>query len=193
VVDHDPRTGDSPACAEFSPSQSNGFAANHAKFLDFCHGILLALSAGMTRTTRVSQLGLQIALGLAVAGVMSIATPRRSLAAEGQESPKGDALYQLHCAACHGMDATGNGPMTRALKHAPPDLTRLSQRNGGSFPSARMKRIVEGRDVDSHGDREMPIWGDAFRARGGARSGADDAKIAAILTYLESIQHREAQ
>lgn len=111
-----------------------------------------------------------------------------------QEAPSGQVLYRLHCAACHGSEGGGNGPMARVLKHEPPDLTRLSRRNGGSFPAVRVRRIVEGRDIESHGDREMPIWGDAFRRRAGADPGDDHAaRIAAILRYLESIQNRDAQ
>jgi mono/diheme cytochrome c family protein len=114
-----------------------------------------------------------------------------SLAA--QDANDGATLFRLHCAACHGGDATGNGPMARTLRHNPADLTRLAQRNGGAFPAARVRRIVEGRDVDSHGDRDMPVWGDVFRRRGDERS--EDraaARIRAIVTYLETIQHRAA-
>ena len=110
-----------------------------------------------------------------------------------EQAKRGAPLYSEHCASCHGLDGTGNGPMARTLRHAPPDLTRLSQRNAGVFPSARVRRIVEGRDVESHGDRDMPVWGDAFRSRPGTRSGDDDAvRIAAIVRYLESIQNRDA-
>jgi hypothetical protein len=80
------------------------------------------------------------------------------------------------------------------LRHAPPILTELARKNGGTFPMARVRRIIEGRDVESHGDRDMPVWGDAFKTSrdGGSRENAD-ARIAAIAVYLESIQHREAQ
>jgi hypothetical protein len=62
------------------------------------------------------------------------------------------------------------------------------------FPAARVRRLVEGRDVESHGDRDMPVWGDAFKAtRDGRAREAADARIAAIVVYLESIQHRAAQ
>lgn len=83
--------------------------------------------------------------------------------------------------------------MSRALRHSPPDLTMLSLRNNGVFPSERVHRIIEGRDVDSHGNREMPVWGDVFKAKGD-RSGREATKdrIDAIVRYLESIQRRKA-
>jgi hypothetical protein len=70
-------------------------------------------------------------------------------------------------------------------------LTTYTARNGGVFPSERLRRIVDGRDVATHGDREMPVWGDAFKAARGVRSDEDvKGRIAAILKYLEGIQVR---
>ena len=43
-------------------------------------------------------------------------------------------------------------------------LTRYTERNDGIFPSERIYRIIDGREVQSHGDRDMPVWGDVFRS-----------------------------
>lgn len=62
------------------------------------------------------------------------------------------------------------------------------------FPGARVRRIIDGRDVESHGDREMPVWGDAFKStRDGSPLETADARIATLVSYLESIQQRDAQ
>jgi mono/diheme cytochrome c family protein len=113
--------------------------------------------------------------------------------ASSTTAPSGAALYLERCATCHGASATGDGPMSRELRHAPPDLTMLSLKNNGMFPSDRVHRIIEGRDVDSHGNREMPVWGDVFKAQGDrtARE-ATKERIDAIVRYLESIQRRKA-
>jgi hypothetical protein len=72
----------------------------------------------------------------------------------------------------------------------PPDLTQFARRNGGMFPSERVYRIIDGRDVPSHGDREMPVWGDIFKL---GASGADaKARIDAIVRCLAGIQERGA-
>lgn len=108
--------------------------------------------------------------------------------------PNGGELFATYCASCHGAEGTGNGPLARAMRHAPTNLTEIARKNGGMFPAARIRRIIEGRDVESHGDRDMPVWGDAFKTTRDGRSRANaDARIAAIVVYLESIQHREAQ
>jgi hypothetical protein len=52
---------------------------------------------------------------------------------------------------------------------------------------------VDGRDIASHGDREMPVWGDAFRTtRGGLSPEAVKARIDALVRYLEALQEKAA-
>ena len=105
----------------------------------------------------------------------------------------GGQLFRTHCATCHGTTGRGNGPMADVLRRMPPDLTQYTRRNGGVFPSERVYRIIDGRDVASHGDREMPVWGDTFRAvPGGATDAAVKLRIDAIVRYLAGIQERPA-
>lgn len=105
----------------------------------------------------------------------------------------GSQLFRTYCASCHGTTGRGNGPVAEQLRRTPPDLTKFTTRNGGVFPRERVYRIVDGRDVPSHGDREMPVWGDAFRReRGGSSADAVKALIDAIVRYLEGIQVRPA-
>jgi mono/diheme cytochrome c family protein len=104
----------------------------------------------------------------------------------------GNRLFRTYCASCHGTDARGDGPMASHLRNVPPDLTQYTKRNGGVFPSERVYRIVDGRDVASHGDREMPVWGDAFRVPGGPGASVVKARIDAIVRYLAGIQERGA-
>ena len=79
-------------------------------------------------------------------------------------SMDGASLYKAYCAACHGIDGKGIGPMTEWLKIKAPDLTRLTIREGGKFPLARVQRIIAGEEniTAGHGTREMPIWGPIF-------------------------------
>jgi len=103
-------------------------------------------------------------------------------------SVKGPDLFRAHCAACHGLDAKGDGPMAAGLKTKPANLTVLAKNNGGKFPSARVSRTIMGDDIlASHGSREMPIWGPIFHQIeddqdfGGVR-------LQNLVKYLESIQ-----
>ena len=45
----------------------------------------------------------------------------------GATAAHGAELFKTHCASCHGADATGNGPVARALRHPPADLTLIEE------------------------------------------------------------------
>jgi len=51
------------------------------------------------------------------------------------------------------------------LKIAPPDLTTLARRNGGTFPRDRVQAFITGsqRTPPAHGSSAMPVWGPTFR------------------------------
>jgi mono/diheme cytochrome c family protein len=104
----------------------------------------------------------------------------------------GELEYQTSCAVCHGVDARGQGIMGRHLTTQPSNLRHLAQRNGGKFPFWEVYRVIEGRGVvPGHGSREMPIWGDRFRAdaRDGKSAQAQAAgRILSLVFYLEHIQ-----
>ena len=80
------------------------------------------------------------------------------------QSIQGPALYQAYCAACHGADGKGGGPMAQSLKVKPSDLTHISSRNGGKFPLTKIERIISGEQAlpAGHGTRDMPLWGPIF-------------------------------
>ena len=115
------------------------------------------------------------------------------MAAEGDEDvssliDRGQAAYVAHCAACHGVEGTGDGLVAEYLTVKPSDLTQLAV-GGGEFPFDDVYQIVDGRDVAGHGTREMPVWGPAFK-------GMDDTsdrqtikeKIVELVYYVKSIQ-----
>jgi mono/diheme cytochrome c family protein len=83
--------------------------------------------------------------------------------ASAQMIDVGQAEYQSGCASCHGVDAKGNGPVSKELKIRPADLTVLAKKNNGVFPVNAVYEIIDGRaSIPSHGTREMPIWGWRF-------------------------------
>lgn len=109
-----------------------------------------------------------------------------------KEVTEGRVLYGRYCASCHGLAADGRGPVAPALSRPPSDLRRLGERYGTPLPADRIARFIDGReDVAAHGAREMPVWGDRFRAPEPEESGrkpAVDPRIVAIVVYLRSIQ-----
>jgi mono/diheme cytochrome c family protein len=112
-----------------------------------------------------------------------------------QQSYSGSELFKTYCAACHGTSAHGDGPLAANMKKPPPDLTQFAARNGGVFPAALVAQIIDGRQpVKDHGGPDMPVWGDAFKAsRLGSSEESVQARINALVEYLEHIQERRAQ
>ena len=121
-----------------------------------------------------------------VAFVESIQRPAAAAAGIATDR-SGAAIYRDYCWSCHGPGGLGNGPFTFALRVVPPNLTTLAQRNGGTFPRDRITRVIAGVGLRSHGDREMPVYGDLFR-RGRPNESGAAARIDAVVTFLESIQ-----
>jgi mono/diheme cytochrome c family protein len=131
------------------------------------------------------------ALGAVLIG---LAAPVEAAGQQASPAGEGRTLFNTYCASCHGTSGVGNGPVASSMRRTPPDITGLSLANGGIFPAERMRRIVDGREVGAHGNREMPVWGDAFKSIPGGRSeDAVRARIAAVVAYLESIQRQRAQ
>jgi mono/diheme cytochrome c family protein len=104
----------------------------------------------------------------------------------------GAELYQRFCASCHGSAAMGDGPVSRSLNVAVPDLTRIASRYG-EFPAGLIHDVIDGRGIDkrAHGTREMPVWGYEFWIEEGADVDAQKASRDAInklVEHLRSIQ-----
>ncbi len=102
-------------------------------------------------------------------------------------------LFANHCAACHGPQGEGDGPVASVMQITVPNLRTLQQRNHGAFPDEDVARYIDGREIPaSHGDRQMPIWGDVFSAQANDGAGEREVKerIAAIIAFLKKLQYR---
>lgn len=107
---------------------------------------------------------------LLIAGILSTAslgfaqqtTPKiKEVPIQPTSAASGQQMYATYCAVCHGTDGRGGGPASLALKTAPPDLTALSQKNGGIYPADHVASVLKfGAPAPAHGTAEMPIWSD---------------------------------
>ena len=104
--------------------------------------------------------------------------------------------YEIACMQCHGLEGRGDGPLAKTLKTAPASLTQITRSNRGKFPSEKIAEIIDGRAiVAAHGDRDMPVWGDRYRAPVPGKSPAwveqrVRAQIRALTDYIKSIQEQ---
>lgn len=107
-------------------------------------------------------------------------------------SMSGKELYGRFCAACHGVEAHGDGPVAASFKIQVPDLTLIAHRHRGTFSIESIQRFIDGRNVvNAHGTRAMPVWGEEFtRAEIGdpETERATHRMIARIAEFLAGIQ-----
>jgi Cytochrome C oxidase, cbb3-type, subunit III len=138
--------------------------------------------------------------------LISLAVSILARPAMSQQADLGRAEYLSSCAACHGADGKGNGPIAPQLVKQPSDLTSLAKQNGGVFPVESVYRIIDGRtEVAPHGSRDMPIWGYRFVPRSFYRQKLEEdfilappsspeavvhARILAVIDYLNRLQQR---
>jgi mono/diheme cytochrome c family protein len=105
----------------------------------------------------------------------------------------GQELFMRYCAACHGADARGTGPVARTLNKRVPDLTQLARSAGGEFPAMSVREAIDGRSMAiAHGTRQMPVWGYEFWVEEGGDIVAEKTAhemIDRIVEYVASIQH----
>ncbi|GLH73639.1 hypothetical protein GETHLI_21410 [Geothrix limicola] len=101
----------------------------------------------------------------------------------------GAEMYASYCASCHGPKGQGDGPVAAHLKTPVPDLTQLSKQNKGVFPKERVGQVIRGEaGVQTHGLREMPVWGPFFRTMNNSQEPVVRIRVANLTQYLESLQ-----
>ncbi|WP_372885743.1 cytochrome c [Shimia sp.] len=111
-----------------------------------------------------------------------------------QDGETGRALYLEHCAACHGLDLDGQGPMAGVMIIKPANLTALSASNDGVFPLERVIKRIDGRDpLVAHGS-PMPVYGHFFEGGAAAMKTASgqpimtSRAIADLVAYVQEAQ-----
>ncbi len=107
----------------------------------------------------------------------------------------GAGLYVSLCATCHGTTGRGDGPMVPELRTAPADLTLISAKRGGEFPTQEIHAIIDGRrKVRGHGPGNMPVWGRHFERTESAPDAPSEiivrGNVAALTEYLKTIQRK---
>ena len=134
-------------------------------------------------------------IGLGALSVCLIVSPVSGYA---QGADIGKQEYVDTCAACHGTDAKGTGPVAAYLKQKTPDLTMIAK-NNAVFPFARVYDVIDGRQVvAAHGPRDMPVWGRYYRDEGIRASGgyataqeissSARGRIIALIGYIYTLQ-----
>ncbi len=94
---------------------------------------------------------------------------------------RGEALYEQHCASCHGEDGRGTGPAAKGLAHAPADLTNHFHRAPGDGDGYLFWRVSKGGTVEPFRSQKsaMPAF----------KSILDPQQRWEVLTYVHQKMH----
>lgn len=116
---------------------------------------------------------------------------------EMPDQQEGEGVYANNCAACHGATGLGDGALASEMTVKPADLTKISQQNAGEFPVSAMLSKIDGYSVNSKAQVAMPGFGALLEGDLVPVETEDGVmtptprKLAALLSYLESIQKLE--
>jgi mono/diheme cytochrome c family protein len=120
--------------------------------------------------------------------------------AHAQAVDIGKREYSNNCAVCHGASGKGDGPLAAVLNRPVADLTKIEANNNGILPVDRIYAVIDGRQaVQTHGPRDMPLWGNVFStdAAAGLCFGLASPKeledlvkgrIFALIGYIHTLQ-----
>ena len=150
----------------------------------------IALSVQSCKITACNRLWRTITKLLAGVSLVALlwAPAPAALAQHEDVIESGRQQFSQQCAVCHGLEGQGDGVLGPHLKEQPADLSRLSERNGGTFPFWEVYGKIDGRDkVGAHGPDDMPVWGTDERYEGTSGRLAM-GQILEIVFFLQSIQ-----
>lgn len=101
----------------------------------------------------------------------------------------GKETFLKYCASCHGTEGKGDGPAAFALKPPPSDLTTLSERHEGKYPSGYVSALLKfGRSIVAHGSDDMPVWGSRFKMIDPDHDPTGQEHVDDVVVFIESLQ-----
>ncbi len=134
-------------------------------------------------------IALLLILLLTFAGVTASAQNVKKVSVTPTSVSSGVEMFKTYCASCHGTDGKGGGPAAAALAKPPANLTELSKRNGGKFPSIKVYGAIKGdTSTAAHGSKDMPVWGSVFQSLSHGDQGQVQLRITNLTEYIQSIQ-----
>ncbi len=132
---------------------------------------------------------LVLPLGLAALLAACVSTEPASRAAA---VPTAAEDYEAYCAICHGSEGRGDGSGGAGLAQKPADLTGISARNGGTFPTTRVMAQIWGYAQED--GRVMPQFaplldGDLVLYDGGdGIATPTPVRLVQLASYVQALQ-----
>jgi mono/diheme cytochrome c family protein len=109
---------------------------------------------------------MKLTLALAAATCLCLTALPGAASGQQQRTDLGKREFESNCAACHGMQGRGDGPLAGIIDTRVADLSTLAKRNNGVFPLSQVYEQIDGSKMaKAHGTRDMPIWGQDYKLK----------------------------
>ncbi len=109
-----------------------------------------------------------------------------ALSANPLPAYEGRGLYVSYCQLCHGTSGKGDGPLAKAMKISPADLTTTVRSRSDTFLlriiTGKGRQTITGRDRHNLLSDAMPEWKDIF-------SESQLKSLIAYLRFLSNTKH----
>lgn len=120
--------------------------------------------------------------------------PALAACVDAKDTPDtGAEDFATYCAACHGPTGKGDGEAAAGLSRKPANLTRLSAKNKGSFPTTRVMAQIWGY-AGAKGRGVMPDFGPMMQGEMVPYDGGDGIetptpiRLVELAEYLKRLQ-----
>ena len=110
-----------------------------------------------------------------------------------KDIPSAAEDYATFCSACHGPQGKGNGDLAGEFNPRPSDLTTLSKRNGGTFPTTKVMAQIWGY-AGKKGRGVMPDFAPLLEGEAVPYDGGDGIatptpiRLVELAEYLKTLQ-----
>lgn len=122
--------------------------------------------------------------------------PALAACVDAKDSPDtGAEDFATYCAACHGAGGKGDGDAAAGLPRKPANLTKLSAKNKGAFPTTRVMAQIWGY-AGAKGRGVMPDFGPMLQGEMVPYDGGDGIetptpiRLVELAEYLKRLQQK---
>ena len=107
----------------------------------------------------------------------------------GEKLPSGAEDFADYCSACHGAGGKGDGELASTLAKKPADLTGLTARNKGTFPTTQVMAKIWGYTGGKNGDAVMPNFGPLLESDLVPYDGGDGIMTPTPIRLVQIAEH----
>jgi len=105
--------------------------------------------------------------------------------ASASSAYEGRGLYVSYCLLCHGTEGKGDGPLAKAMKITPADLSTTVRSRSDTILrkiiTGQGRQTITGRDRHNLLSDAMPEWGDVF----------SEPQLQSLIAYLRFLTRKQ--